>query len=79
MIVDLTDTQRYYDPAEVIAKNVIHKKVAVNFMSRDGVPMEKLAQLLEDIKQFREENPNKIVVIHWLVQFVSILLERTFK
>ena len=71
MIVDLTDTQRYYDPAEVIAKNVIHKKVAVNFMSRDGVPMEKLGQLLEDIKQFREENPNKIVVIHWYVHFFS--------
>ena len=65
MVVDLTDTERYYDPAEVIAKNVIHKKVAVNVRSKEGVPVDKIAQLLKDMKQFRDENPNEIVVIHW--------------
>ena len=65
MVIDLTDTQRYYDPAKVIQKGVIHRKESLNIHDNRPLPEDRIEKLVKEIKDFRDEHPNDIVVLHW--------------
>jgi len=64
MIIDLTDTTRYYDAAGVIGREVIHTKMPLNIHDRGGLPESRINRLIGEISSFREANPNDLVVIH---------------
>ena len=63
LIIDLTDTNRYYDPAE--ATGIKHQKLSLNIHRPDGLPFKKIHQIVDQIAIFHSENPNKIVAVHW--------------
>ena len=65
LIVDLTDTNRYYDPEE--ATGVKHKKLSLNIHRPDGLPFSKIHDIVDQIANFHRENPTKIVAVHWYV------------
>ena len=65
MIIDLTDTTRYYNPAKVIEKGVIYRKEALNIHDGSSLPEDRVQKLIEEIKDFRDQHPNDIVVLHW--------------
>ena len=63
LIIDLTDTNRYYDPTE--ATGVKHLKLSLNIHRPDGLPFKKIHQIVDQIAKFHSENPTKMVAIHW--------------
>ena len=63
LIIDLTDTNRYYDPTE--ATGVKHLKLSLNIHRLDGLPFKKIHQIVDQIAKFHSENPTKMVAIHW--------------
>ena len=71
LVVDLTDTHRYYNPDDFKSKGIEHQKFRLNFHAgRKGdkrvfpKPSE-FRKILDKINSFHDEHPDKIVVVHW--------------
>jgi len=64
LIIDLTDTNRYYNPTEAESKGVEHRKLPLNLHRPDGLPFKQIHAIVAQIETFRENHPNAVVAVH---------------
>ena len=65
MIIDLTDTDRYYQSEDVKERDVKHYKLQLNIHRPDGLNFSKIHKMGEKIASFHQDSPDKIVAVHW--------------